>query len=200
MRYLLVFLLGCADVAEPFELDHPRVMAVRLTPPGLASGETARIDVLVTDDEAGPRVAAPDDVEVTTVFGVPIARDDEGWLVTADDREGIVSLDIRARVGGEDLHAQKTVALGAHADNPAAPAIVGALTELAPDRDVVLAPELIDPMLSYRWFSSIGDLSGYTRPEVTLEPIAGARGTIGLVVRDQAGGTAWVLAPAEVLP
>lgn len=198
MKYLCLLLVGCADVAEPYELEHPRVMAVGVTPPGLAAGETARIDILVTDAD-GPRVADPNEVEISSDFGLAITRDD-GWHITADGRSSIVAFDVRVQVGAELLAAQKTLAFGAHADNPPAPVIAASVAEIPADRDYVLTPEVIDPAWSYRWFSSIGELTGYTRPEATLEPIAGAEGAIALVVRDQAGGTSWAIQPAAVQP
>lgn len=194
MRYLLLALVGCADVAQPYELEHARVMAVGVTPPGLAAGETARIDVLITD-EAGPRVADPLEVEISSDFGLAITRD-ETWQITADGRASVVLFDVR--ING--LTAQKTLAFGAHADNPPTPAIVGAVESIPANRDLVLVPEVIDPAWSYRWFSSVGELTGYTRAESTLEPIAGASGALALVVRDQAGGTSWVITPATVQP
>jgi hypothetical protein len=198
MRAALLLLVGCADVAEPYELEHARIMAIGVTPPGLAASETARIDVLVTD-EAGPRIADPSEVEITSPFGIALERTD-AWRVTADDRESIVAFDVTVAVGAETLTAQKTLMFGAHADNPPVPAIVGALDAIPSDDEVVLMPETIDEMWSYRWFSSVGELTGYTRAEVTLEPIAGASGAIALVVRDQAGGTSWLISPAMVQP
>lgn len=195
MRYLLLLLVGCADVAEPYELEHARVMAVVVTPPGLAAGETARVDLLITDD-GGPRIADPLEVELSSPLGLEMTRDERGWTITADARDSIVGFE--ARVNG--LVAQKTVAFGAHADNPPTPSIVGALDGIPANRDLDLAPEVVDPAWSYRWFSSVGELTGYTRAEVTLEPIAGASGAIALVVRDQAGGTSWVISEATVQP
>ncbi len=199
MKYLLFVLVGCADVAQPYELEHARVMAVGVTPPGLAAGETAGIEILVTDGN-GPRIADPVDVELSSDLGLAITRDATGWHVTADDRSSIVAFDVRVKVGAERLTAQKTLAFGAHTDNPPAPVITGSVESIPADRDLVLAPEVIDPAWSYRWFSSVGDLTGYTRAESTLEPIAGASGALALVVRDQAGGTSWVITPATVEP
>lgn len=195
MRYLLLLLVGCADVAEPYELEHARVMAVVVTPPGLAAGETARVELLITD-EAGPRIADPFEVELASPLGLEMKRDDDGWTITADGRDAIVGFE--ARVNG--LVAQKTVAFGAHADNPPTPVIAGALDGIPANRDLELSPEVIDPAWSYRWFSSVGELTGYTRADATLEPLAGATGAIALVVRDQAGGTSWVIEEATVQP
>ena len=199
MKYLLLVLVGCADVAQPYELDHPRVMAVRIDPPAIASGDTARIELLVTDLD-GPRVAPPSEVEIAVPFGASVGRDDEGWFVTAGAVDTLVALDITVQLVGQPATVQKTFAIGERAENPPRPKIIGQLVEIPAGRDAAFTPEVVDEALSYRWFSSIGDLEGFTRAEVTLDPIAGAAGEIALVVRDQAGGTAWEIAAATVTP
>lgn len=191
MRALLLLLVGCADVAQPFELDHARVMAIRVDPPTVPAGEPARIEVLVTDAEHGPHLATEVSVEA---IGATVGRDDRGWYAIGDGTLPIVPLEITAEI----LPAQKTLAIGARAENPATPIIEG-IDRIAIGMEATLSIEGADDALSYRWFSSIGDLTGYTRAEATLDPIA-ARGAIVAVVRDQAGGTNWTIAPVEVQP
>jgi hypothetical protein len=58
----------------------------------------------------------------------------------------------------------------------------------------------VDAAFSYRWFSSVGELIGYTRPEARLEPDQERTGVVGVVVRDQAGGTAWTIIDVAVAP
>lgn len=196
---LLFAIVGCAEVAQPFELDHPRVMAVRVDPPAVAAGGTARVEVLITD-QGGPRVAPFAEVAVAVPFGATVGRDDRGWFVTAGQTAGLVALDITVQLSGQTATVQKTFAIGTPTANPVVPEIVGELDAIPASRDLVLAPSTRDDLLSYRWFSSVGDLKGFTRAEATLDPIAGATGNIVLVVRDQAGGTAWVIEPATVAP
>ncbi len=223
MRALVIaacLLVGCDDVPQPFDLDHARVMAVRIDPPALAPEDRARIDVLVTDSSAQPRIADPATVTVEAVIGVTVGRDDDGWFATAPTAAQLTALRVALGVAdGADvvvplaltiatvdgvLPAQKTLALGTRADNPAAPAItldgaVGALV-MTPGRDAALAVAPSVAALSYRWFSSVGDLTGYTRAEARLDPVRGAEGHVVVVVRDQVGGTAWTIATASVLP
>lgn len=200
---------ACADVPEPFELDHARVMAVRIDPPALAPGERATIVALATDAAQGPRELDPREVAIDPAVPpalaaqLALARDDNGrWTITAPGAalgDLVIALDLEVETADGVLPAQKTLALGAHADNPAAPAI--ALDgPLVPDRDVALTPTPIDPALAYRWFSSVGDLVGYTRATATLAPRAHGRGALAVVVRDEAGGTAWTLREVEVAP
>lgn len=203
----LAFCVGCAEVPQPFELDHARVMAVRVEPPAIAAGEVARVDVLVTDPEAGPRVAAPDDIAIAPIAGVEIASDGRGWYVVGPPVTAsvIAALSLTVQSSEGPLPAQKTLAFGKRADNPPVPEITvdGRATDetiaITGVRDRVLSIDATADDLSYRWFSSIGELVGYTRASATLEPTVGD-GYIAIVVRDQAGGTAWTLAPATVMP
>jgi hypothetical protein len=201
---LCVVLVGCTDVPLPYELDHARVMAVQVDPPTIGPGDRARIHVLVTDGTSGPRVADPATVGMTAP-GIAVERDEMGWSVTAPDVsvDAIVPLAIDVETDGGTLTAQKTVALGTSAPNPSAPPILldGEARALAipPRRESTLSVAA-EEGLSYRWFSSVGELTGYTKAEVRLDPDEGARGFIVLVVRDQMGGTAWAIANAEVTP
>jgi len=224
----LVLASACTDVPQPFDLDHARIMAVQIEPPALAPDESARIMPLVTDASAQPRVPAPVDVEVAlppeaAAFASLLVRTPDGWRLTAPDAatlaevraaagltadaDVIVPLEIRIVGGaGEVLTARKTVALGAHADNPPVPVILVDGAAPAVIRAGVEATLSVDAPLedhSYRWFSSVGDLSGFTRAEATLDaeaPASDLPGQVAVVVRDQAGGTAWALAAVEVAP
>ena len=201
----LVALGACADVPLPYQLDHARVMAVRVDPPTLGPGERARVDVLVTDDATGARVVAP--AQVTTPGPLTVGVDDAGWYLEAPRpiATPVATLALVVEVGDQRLTAEKTVGLGVRADNPTPPAIVhdgarvGTAVVIGPG-EVELTVDTVGPELSYRWFSSVGELTGYTRAAAVLEPEPGARGQLGVVVRDQAGGVAWTLVPAEVVP
>lgn len=193
---LFLVVAACADVPQPFDLDHARIMAVRIDPPAIADGERARIDVLVTDSAATPRIADPLDVTIDAP-GLTIERDELGWFVIAPPIEGIVPLALAVITTDGPLAGQKTIAFGERANNPAPPSF--SIPELVAGRETTLAVEAPDPELSYRWFSSVGDLKGYTRSQASIDPIA-ASGFLVVVVRDQAGGVAWTIAPAEVAP
>lgn len=199
MRLSVLFFVvaaACADVPQPFDLDHARIMAIRIEPPAITGGARARIDVLVTDSAAVPRVAPPDDVELDAP-GLTIERDELGWSVVAPPITAIVPLALTVTTPDGPLSAQKTIAFGERAANPPPPSF--AIPSLIAGREAALAIDEPADELSYRWFSSVGDLKGYTRAEATLDPIA-ATGFLVVVVRDQAGGTAWTIADVEVAP
>lgn len=220
-RMILVLgLVGCTDVPQPFELDHARVMAVRVEPPALAPDAVGRIDVLVTDAERGPRLAEPATIVVTAPAGIEVVQVATGWEVRspsaeelagvraslglAADAEVIVPLAITVASSEGALAASKTIAFGAAAANPSAPALLvdgspmGDRVQARADSSVAVAGPVAE--LSYRWFSSVGDLIGYTTSAVRFDDPPPGEGLLGVVVRDQAGGVAWTIAPAEVLP
>lgn len=189
---LLALLAACEDVPQPFDLDHARVMAVRIEPPAIAPGETATVEVLVTDSAATPRVAAATDVSMQA--NVLTQRTDAGWQVHAGSEPGLVLLDIEVATADGPLVTQKALTIGERRANPPAPVLV--VPALVDGAKVTLGVEAPDPALVYRWFSSVGDLTGYTTPAPRLEPTAG-EGTLVVVVRDTLGGTAWTIAAVQ---
>ncbi|MDQ3366728.1 MAG: hypothetical protein M3680_14985 [Myxococcota bacterium] len=222
---LLLESLGCDDVPQPFDLDHARVMGVQIEPPAIPAEAIARVAVLVTDSTEMPRVAAPAELAITLPAGIPspelaalITVTPEGWQVQAPpaetlaairaalglaaDAELVVPLELAIETADGTLRAQKTITLGASAANPAAPTITldGAVAPIAlrEGTDATLGVTAPDPALTYRWFSSVGDLVGFTRAEARVEPAAPGAGSIVLVVRDERGGTAWTFAAANV--
>ncbi len=55
---LAALLSACGDeVAEPYQLGHPRLLAIRTEPAVLPPGSEARLDALFTDGSAPPRLA-----------------------------------------------------------------------------------------------------------------------------------------------
>ncbi|MBA3500046.1 MAG: hypothetical protein M4D80_21805 [Myxococcota bacterium] len=175
---VIVLLAACEDVPQPYDLDHARVMAVRIDPPAIAPGERATVEVLVTDSAASPYVAT--DVSMREVIAGP--------------DPGVVLLDIEVGTADGTLVVQKALTIGARRDNPAPPVIATPL-DFVDGEKVTLEVAAPDPALVYRWFSSVGDLTGFTTPAARLDPKAG-EGFIVVVVRDVAGGTAWTIAPA----
>ena len=220
---LLPVLAGCTDVPEPFDLDHARIMAVRIEPPSLEANATATIDVLVTDSSVMPRVADPDAVTVrlsaeAAAFARYLARTPQGWQLTAPDAATLaenrvaaglapdaavpVPLELEVLTLDGPLAASKLVLLGPAAINPPTPTILvdGIAGELAmrAGTESLLTVEQPDATYRYRWFSSAGDLVGFTRAEATIKPAEVEQGLIGVVVRDSAGGTAWSLSTITV--
>lgn len=228
MRHVVVLIAivlaaGCADVTEPYELAHPRVIAIRTEPAALAPGARGRIEVLVTGAD-GPRLAPDDTLAVTVPAAlaalVRVAREGDGWSVVApsaeqvaaaravlsvpDDQPLALPLELVTEVDGVTLAAQKWTIVGASADNPAIDGVAV---------DGVAASELrvaagSSPRLSVRhdagdaavvrWLSSVGDLARYQTAEATLDAARAAAGAIVVVVRDGRGGVAWRIVPAAV--
>jgi hypothetical protein len=180
MRFLpfVVLLAACEDVPQPYDLDHARVMAVRVDPPAVAPGERATVEVLVTDSGAAPYVAT--DVSMREVV--------------AGLEPGVVLLEIEVGTADGPLVVQKALTIGERRENPAAPLIATPM-EFVDGEKVTLELAAPDPALVYRWFSSVGDLTGFTTAAARLDPKAG-EGLIVVVARDVAGGTAWTIAPA----
>ncbi|MBL8622850.1 MAG: hypothetical protein JNK64_16155 [Myxococcales bacterium] len=227
MRHAIVafvmLAVGCADVTEPYELDHARVIAVRTEPATLAPGEAGTVAVLVTGGD-GPRVVPADGLAVTVPAPlapyVAVTRGPDGWTVvapTAAQLAGLraalgvpatepaaVPLTITTTVDGVALVAHKWTVVDATAPNPT---IAGVAL------DGVVAPVLraaagstprlsvthdAGPAAVVRWLSSVGELAQYQSADATLDAAAPARGAIVVVVRDARGGVAWQIVPAEV--
>lgn len=227
MRHAIVafvmLAIGCADVTEPYELAHARVIAVRTEPAALAPGEAGTVAALVTGVD-GPRVVAAADVAVNVppelAPFVTVARSPDAWTVVAPPAAQLaglraalqipaaepiaVPLTITTTVDGVALVAHKWTVVDATAPNPT---IAGVAL------DGVAAPVLhaaagSTPRLSVthdagpdavvRWLSSVGELAQYQSADATLDAAAPARGAIVVVVRDARGGVAWQIVPAEV--
>jgi hypothetical protein len=220
---------GCEDVPQAFDLDHARIMAIRAEPPALAPEATAAIDVLFTDSSIEPRVAAPDAITIrlpaeAAAFADYLVRTADGWRLTAPDAATIdairaslglaaddplaVPLEFELATADGPLTAVKLVTIGATAANPAAPAIMidgtpgAAAVQTGIDAELAASPTAGDDHV-YRWFSSVGELDGFTRPTATLSPELEPPRTTGhlaVVVRDAAGGVAWTIVPIAVAP
>jgi hypothetical protein len=206
---VLVVLAGCVDVSDPpWQLDHDRIVAVRMEPPAILTGEVARLDALVAHAGGPTTVEQPRGV---TAAGAPaelftavhfnldhweIDGPPEAQLAQARAELGLpddapVPLDVKLQFPGP-LYATKTVYLGASYGNPSArvtfdgadaPASL-ALTARHEYRFVVDAPRA-------RWFASCGELRGNDQLEVTLVTAEACNGELVVVGRDDRGGTMW---------
>src|SRR6185436_1345398 len=93
---LVSVMLGCTDDSDPpWQLDHDRIIAVRATPPRIAAGDQAVVDMLV-GFKGAPIAERP-----------PAARSELGLPAGAP-----VPLKVRAGDAGHGLFALKTVWLG----------------------------------------------------------------------------------------
>ena len=182
-------LAACDDTTPAWELDNDRIIAVRATPPGLAAGERATLDALITLPGQGPgevmpalAAAAParPDEEVPPALAAAVVLDGGTWTVVAPDEATLAALradlgimpgqPIPLRVGvsitfpAGPLVAIKTVRLGEAAANPELGAITVGGT---PVSDGMTVPPDTDVALAataaetdeIAWLTSVGDLS-----------------------------------------
>lgn len=221
LRWLsLAALAACADdVAQPYELDHARVLAIRTDPAQLGPGDRGALEVLATDAAATPRLATPAELEVTLApeldrpeLRALLTASPQGWAVQAPDAASLAQarvalalpadaplpLPLRVRVHLPDrvLEAHKVVLIGAHLPNPPPPQIL--LSEptarSGDDTERSLTISAMPPGASARWFAWPGELAAYTQPEATwtLSPQErSAGGLVAVVVRSLDGGVAW---------
>lgn len=214
---------GCVnDVDPPWQLDHDRIVAVQIDPPGIAAGQTARIDALLATKGAMTRVATP---ELATVVSPASLSDvlsirDGSWIVTApgEDRlaaargelklaaDAPVPLQIGVSYAGQKLFATKTVLLGQPASNPT---LVGIAIDGAPpppDGGELVVAKLVKVPLSIdasdvdfdvTWLTSCGTMHDFDLPQAYLKVEADdpQSGELGVVVRDARGGVAWQVWP-----
>jgi hypothetical protein len=197
---------ACAESAEA-RLDHAQILAVRTEPAHVAPGGVARVDILAGDDRGAVFVASPDELVATGAAGpLHAERTPDGWFVTAGATPDVATLDLSLTIDGVAWRARKALVASAPAENPR---VIAMQIDGAPAGSLVAAsgtrPQLTaigdggaGGELTYAWYSSVGDLSGYRQPSATLDAADTAEGAILLVVRDAAGGVGWHLLPARV--
>ncbi len=220
-RAALVLLAACTNEVDPqWQLDHERIIAVRATPPQIASGETSAIDALLGHKGAAPDVAGPDEAAVVSPSSLAgaLAHGATGWTVTAPsdaqladarttlglDPGAPVPLQLDVAFDATGLHALKIVWLGEHVDNPVIdPVTIDGMDALAETQLAVAAgvdvplQVVFDDTYDVNWLTSCGTMhdfdlaSAYLRVEAT-DP---HDGTLAIVVRDHMGGVAWLTWP-----
>lgn len=193
---------GCTDLSQRWELDHARVLAVRLSAPGLAAGEAATIDALVVDDAGAPAVLTPTAASLTVGAGQPaaapvtIAPAEAGWTVVAGDAAAIAAARVAAgltddqpldvafgavfSIGDGSFIATKRVRLGEALANPPAPtirvdgAVAAGVVTIARDREIALTADGLadDPSLEIAWLTGTGALTYSQTARATLEVAA----------------------------
>ncbi|MEZ4398467.1 MAG: hypothetical protein R3B06_00505 [Kofleriaceae bacterium] len=209
---------ACTDLSQRWELDHARVLAVRLSSPGLAPGEAATVDALVSDATGTPALATPTLVaEVGASGAVAVAAAPGGWTVTAGDAAAIaaartaagltadqpldVTLGAQFVIDGVDLVATKRVRLGEAIANPPTPTIAvdgQVVTDAATISGVgtttlTLGGVTLDDTLAVDWLTSTGALTNSETASATLELVAAdpRTGHVVVLVKSDAGGAAW---------
>lgn len=76
-----------ADIDEPWELDHDRIIAVRAEPPGIEPGETSTLTLLLGYETLPVEVKRPDFAQVVQPMSLAntVRFDGDNWIVTAPD-------------------------------------------------------------------------------------------------------------------
>jgi hypothetical protein len=90
---LILALAGCgADLDEPWQLAHDRIIAVRATPPRILPGEQSAIDLLVgfTDGPAVER--GPDAISVVSPMSLADIVEPGTWKITAPSEERLAAV------------------------------------------------------------------------------------------------------------
>lgn len=208
------------DVDPAWQLDHDRVIAVRVTPDRIASGETAVVDALLGRKGAPPVEIDPDTAEVISPasLAASLQHSSAHWTVTAPSQDELVAardelslaasdpvpLRLRVTFVPSGLVALKIVWLGEHADNPVlGPVLIdgvdrSAATSLSVARgvDVPLAVAF-DDSFNINWLTSCGTMHDFDLATAYLRVESGdsTAGTFGIVVRDAQGGVVWQLWP-----
>jgi len=218
---IAVVLGGCGQEVDPdWQLDHDRVIAVRATPPRIASGEVAELDALLGHKGQPPSDVDPDTAEVVSPASLAgtLTRPSAHWTVTApgDDQLAAarnelgleagapVPLRLRMKFTDTGLSALKVVWLGAHADNPVIdPVTINGMDGLTAAQLTVPAgvdvPLVVDFDTSYNinWLTSCGTMHDFdlAKAHLRVEPTDPHAGSLAIVVRDALGGVDWRLWP-----
>ncbi|MCE9580824.1 MAG: hypothetical protein K8W52_47360 [Deltaproteobacteria bacterium] len=224
MKFAIVSLLvlgACVGDSDPrWQLDHDHVVAVRASPPHLASGARATLDALVAHAGAPTSVDAP--VEVRTddgMLGSTIQADgtvlapDLATLAQVRAARGLaadapVPLRLITTFGADAKVATKTIYLGDTGGNPAMPtptlegAALGEEPITVPAATDVALAIAVDPTWEVAWLSSCGTLHDDDLPDAVLrvEPDDPQAGELAVVVRDGHGGVAWQVWPIATAP
>jgi hypothetical protein len=218
---LAVVLAGCSGGVDPdWQLSHDRVIAVRATPPRIATGETAEIDALLGHKAQPPDDVDPDTAEVVSPASLAgaLTRPAQHWTVTApaDDQlaaarrelglDAGAPVPLRLRVGFTQLGqtALKVIWLGQHTDNPVIdPVTINGMDGLAQAQltvpagvDVPLAVNF-DATYNINWLTSCGTMHDFdlAMAHLRVEPADPHSGTLAIMVRDALGGIDWHLWP-----
>ena len=221
---IAAILLGaCVDDSDPrWQLDHDRVIAVRASPPRIASGDRATLDALIAHVGAPTTIDVPDAVAADNPAlaaavqpdGSVIAPDGAALAVARQAMGLAADAPVPLRVtttfgaGAGAMIATKTIYLGATGDNPATPAptIDGAPI----GDDAIAVPIAVDVPLAVAvgrawevaWLSSCGTLHDDDLADAVLRVAADdpQAGELAVVVRDDRGGVAWRVWPIAAAP
>lgn len=208
---------ACAgDVDQPWHLDHDRIVAVRATPPHIASGERSVLDALIATEGAPTHVATPDVATVVspTSLSDVLAPGPDGWAVTAPDEARLaaartelgleagapVPVQVGVSYAGNTLFALKTIYLGDQVPNPTLEGLLidGAeppadTVQMARDVEVRLSVAADASLMKANWLTSCGTMHDFDLPDayLVIEDEDPTEGELAIVLRDRSGGVAW---------
>jgi len=218
VKRALIFLVACAPgpvEPEAWQLDQDRVVAVRVTPPGIVAGEHALVDALLAHADGPTTIATP---SAMTAAGSPlytavnflfdhyeVIGPDDTALADARTELGLVPgapipFELAVFFGplsGDHFDTHKQMWLGETAANPTLPAIT--IGGAAPDAQIAIATgheiELTAATDDVRWLTSCGTLRDSEVPRAILVADASCDGELVVVIRDDRGGTVWQVWP-----
>ncbi len=214
-----------ALVVLPWQLDHDRIIAVRATPPRIASGEESRLDALLGRVGEPPSEAEPETAVVVEPASLSsyLTQRPTGWTIQAPGPTELANartelglaadapVPLRIRVtfpypANPDRikTGLKVVWLGEHTDNPVLDPITIDNTVRTGTDPIVVAPVTdirlsvpFDDSYVVNWLTSAGTMHDFDLANAYLrvEPEDPQAGTLGVVVRDELGGVAWRVWP-----
>jgi hypothetical protein len=91
---LVLVLAACnADVDQPWQLDHDRIVAVKAEPPRIQPGEQSKLSVLLAFADAPVAERAPDFAMVVSPQSLAsaVSVGPDGWVVTAPDADALAA-------------------------------------------------------------------------------------------------------------
>jgi hypothetical protein len=104
---LALALAACnADIDEPWQLDHDRIIAVRAEPPGIVAGQQSKLDMLLGFVEGPPVERAPDIAQVVSPMSLAdLVHNDGmgGWVVDAPSDERLAEVRAELKLGATDV-------------------------------------------------------------------------------------------------
>jgi hypothetical protein len=214
VKRALLFLAACAPAPiepEAWQLDQDRVIAVRVTPPGILAGEHAMIDGLLAHAGGPTTIETPSAI---TAAGSPlytavnfvldhfeVIAPDDATLAGARTQLGLaagapIPFPLAVFFGplsGDHFNTHKDMWLGESDANPGLPALTidgappAASLSVALGRDIALVADAD----TVRWLSSCGTLRDDDEPNAILHVDEACDGELVVVIRDGRGGTVW---------
>jgi hypothetical protein len=217
--------MACAGDLDPkWQLDHTRIIAVRATPPGIASGQSSTIDALLGTKGAPTSVAPPQLAEVVSPMSLADVLTSSGgtWTVTAPSEDRLaaartelmlaadapVPLELGVSYDDQALIATKVVFLGAPADNPMLINVMiggqpappsGSQITIDKTAKTLVSIDADNTVFDVEWVTSCGTMHDFDLPNAYLkvESDDPTSGEFGVVLRDPMGGVAWQIWPIQ---